>query len=302
MKRLLCVAVVCVLLTTPAMAQSRRIAFTIRHTLTPDKTASQVKLTMQVPQDLPGLQNVRSLRYSHKPLREFDENGDRYAAFAFDRLEDPVELDLDVDVDVFRYDLETARTAKKLIDPPELLDRFRGTEKFLQSDAPEIQSILKELSGMTDDEKIRNIMDYVLKTLDWNGYNPGEVGAVEALARKGGDCSEFTDVFVTLCRASGLPARVCEGYITTPVAKGDTAKHAWAEVYLQELGWVPFDPMWIETKSTVYEKRNPVYILFTRQRNQPRLANGHYASWTWNGGKLDVQDTYTVHSQADLKP
>jgi hypothetical protein len=300
----LCVCVFTLLAGT-ANADGRRISFTLRHTLKPAPTAGQVKLTIQIPQDVPGLQDVTSVRYSHKPDREFDENGDRYASYVFDNLDQPLDLDIDVDVDVFRYDLETARTAKKLQDPADVRDRFRGSEKFLETEAAEVQEALKgvaaAISAATcDDEKVRGVMDYVLKTLDWNGYNPGEVGAVGAFQKKGGDCSEFSDAFVALCRASGLPARVCEGYVTTPVAKGDTAKHAWAEVYHTDLGWVPFDPMWIETKSTVFEKRNPVYILFTRQRNHPQLANGHFASWTWSSGKVEVTDTYTIKSQADL--
>jgi len=67
--------------------------------------------------------------------------------------------------------------------------------------------------------------------------------APTVLARGNGSCSEYTFVYIALCRAAGLPAR----YVGSVVVRGDDASmddvfHRWAEVYLPNYGWVPVDP------------------------------------------------------------
>ena len=70
-------------------------------------------------------------------------------------------------------------------------------------------------------------------------------------------CMEFTDSFVTLARAVGVPAREINGYAYT---SGDTNKplslrlttsndvlHSWAEYYSETEGWVQVDPTWAST-------------------------------------------------------
>jgi hypothetical protein len=64
-----------------------------------------------------------------------------------------------------------------------------------------------------------------------------------------GFCEHFAASFVTLMRAAGVPARVVTGYQGGEVnALGDylivrqSDAHAWAEVWLEDLGWRRVDP------------------------------------------------------------
>jgi transglutaminase-like putative cysteine protease len=61
-----------------------------------------------------------------------------------------------------------------------------------------------------------------------------------------GICGNFNSAFVILARAAGLPARLAAGYYIQP----DDTKlqpvyanhaHAWAEVGLEEVGWLAFE-------------------------------------------------------------
>src|SRR5690606_26770165 len=59
----------------------------------------------------------------------------------------------------------------------------------------------------------------------------------------------FASAYVTLMRAAGLPARVVTGYLGgtwNPVGEYFAVRqadaHAWAEVWLEDQGWVRFDP------------------------------------------------------------
>ena len=56
-----------------------------------------------------------------------------------------------------------------------------------------------------------------------------------------GVCQDFSHILVGLARAYGYPARYVNGFLLddTEIAENDT--HAWAEIYIKDLGWVGFD-------------------------------------------------------------
>ena len=66
----------------------------------------------------------------------------------------------------------------------------------------------------------------------------------ETLIKRGtGSCSEYSFLYIALCRAAGLPAR----YEGSVAVRGDDASmddvfHRWCEVYLPNYGWIPVDP------------------------------------------------------------
>jgi len=52
------------------------------------------------------------------------------------------------------------------------------------------------------------------------------------------DCQMGAALLVALCRAQGIPARVLGGYL---LHQRFPAKHYWAEVWIEDQGWTPFD-------------------------------------------------------------
>lgn len=67
------------------------------------------------------------------------------------------------------------------------------------------------------------------------------VDAAQAYSLRRGVCQDITHIFVTVARLWGTPARYVSGHL----ARGDgeqEAGHAWAEAYVDNLGWVGFDP------------------------------------------------------------
>lgn len=61
-----------------------------------------------------------------------------------------------------------------------------------------------------------------------------------------GTCGQFSSAFVVLARSVGIPARVVSGWAISPTAGELTVyadqAHQWAEVPLEGIGWVRFDP------------------------------------------------------------
>ncbi len=67
--------------------------------------------------------------------------------------------------------------------------------------------------------------------------------AATAFQRESATPRDLAHIFVAAARCLGIPARYVSGY--SPVCFGaDTspAPHGWAEAYVEDLGWVAFDP------------------------------------------------------------
>jgi transglutaminase-like putative cysteine protease len=78
-------------------------------------------------------------------------------------------------------------------------------------------------------------------------YVPGATShattAAEALAQGEGVCQDHAQVLVAMARATGLPARYVSGYLFADAdGRPHEAAHAWAEVWIDGLGWIGFDP------------------------------------------------------------
>lgn len=122
----------------------------------------------------------------------------------------------------------------------------------------------------------RAIYDYVVKTLDYDysrvNDDPERKGAVAAIASpKTAICMEFTDAFVAIARAAGIPAREVVGYAYTtnsrlrPLSLIADVLHAWPEYYDRATGqWVPVDPTWADTTGGVnyFDKLDFNHIAF----------------------------------------
>ena len=76
-------------------------------------------------------------------------------------------------------------------------------------------------------------------------YAPGHTASdtnVEAvLAGKIGVCQDHAHVFIAAARAMDVPARYVSGYLMMEDRTVQDAGHAWAEAYVERLGWVGFD-------------------------------------------------------------
>ena len=86
---------------------------------------------------------------------------------------------------------------------------------------------------------------------------------------KQGVCDELTNLFISMARSVGIPARFAAGEVYTNLYY-DFGNHGWAEVYFPGYGWVPFDVTfgeygWIDpghvklVESADYGKSSAVY-------------------------------------------
>ncbi len=103
----------------------------------------------------------------------------------------------------------------------------------------------------------RNDSDLLQTLLDMNAsihrdyeYRQGATTVLttpfEVYANRRGVCQDFTNLFICMARLLGVPARYVCGYLYTGPKHENRAQaeasHAWAQVYLPEVGWKGFDP------------------------------------------------------------
>ena len=67
------------------------------------------------------------------------------------------------------------------------------------------------------------------------------------LESRQGYCTYFATAFVLLARAEGIPARYVQGFCVPVEGNGETVvlsgmAHSWPEVYIDGVGWIPFEP------------------------------------------------------------
>lgn len=78
-------------------------------------------------------------------------------------------------------------------------------------------------------------------------YRPGvthaHTTAAEALALGEGVCQDHAHALIALARLRDMPARYVSGYLQADAdGAAHEAAHAWAEIFIEGLGWVGFDP------------------------------------------------------------
>lgn len=146
---------------------------------------------------------------------------------------------------------------RDFVTPPPDVSLYTKPAAYWQVKDPEIQN----LASRNPTPKM--IYDYVATTLS---YDYGKVnapttrmGALDALKNPTrAVCMEFTDLFIAVARAAGIPARRVVGYAYTnnpklrPLSLITDVLHAWPEYYDSTLKlWVPVDPTWANTTGGV---------------------------------------------------
>lgn len=75
------------------------------------------------------------------------------------------------------------------------------------------------------------------------GSTSVNTSANDILLTPEGVCQDFTHLFLASCRYNGIPARYVSGYIFPDKNLiGALQMHAWAEVFIPDVGWIGVDP------------------------------------------------------------
>lgn len=128
----------------------------------------------------------------------------------------------------------------------------------IESQAPEITVLAGRLKGPTPRATARKTFDWVVGNIAYSGFNRPNRGALWTMRTRQGDCTEFAALFVALCRANGVPARLVSGFVCPKnLILKPYSVHDWAEFYDGQT-WKLADP---EQKN--FERNAGAYIAFS---------------------------------------
>jgi len=139
----------------------------------------------------------------------------------------------------------------------EELEAYLVQDDYWEVSDPQIQKLAKEL------QTPRAIYQYLVTNLSYDfsrvEENKPRLGGVSTLENSSSAvCLEFTDLFITLARAAGIPAREVDGYAHTendrqrPLSLVQDILHAWPEYYdAEKQTWIMVDPTWGNTTGGV---------------------------------------------------
>jgi transglutaminase-like putative cysteine protease len=105
-----------------------------------------------------------------------------------------------------------------------------------------VRALVSALPDGSDLDRAHALMAAVTEKVSYEvGSSDAGWNAEDALAAGRGVCQDHTHVFLACAREMGMPARYVSGYLLLDDREDQDAMHAWAEAYLQGLGWVGFD-------------------------------------------------------------
>ncbi len=260
----------------------------------------KLKLITIIPENYDKRQKIHNIEYSTEPSRIFNSNNMNYVEYTIEDPTGDINFDINTNLELFTYDLKHASKIENNISEssselwPYLID-----EKYLEKDDPTIQAAAKKLKSKSELETAKKIYDFVLKHMIYRYAQGPNKGAVYALKKRGDDCSEYSDLFVALCRANNIPARFVSGFI---LKEGELDwGHAWTEVYFKEYGWIPFDPTFDDTDGnkglTNFDNLTNVYIYLNFKRIDENLNKSHGFYIDYVGDKVDFNYNVTIKNK-----
>ncbi len=181
------------------------------------------------------------------------------------------------------------------------LDEYTRSQSLWPTDDPEIKRLAKEL------KTAENIYNFVVDHLSYNtnriDAQAKRLGAKQAYEQPDqAICMEFTDLFIAIARAAGIPARELNGFAYTqnpdlrPLSLRQDILHAWPEYYdQQQQRWIQIDPTWGNTTQGIdyfsrFDLNHFVFVIHGTDAQAPYPA-GFYKAEGFEGKDIEIVPT-----------
>ena len=182
--------------------------------------------------------------------------------------------------------IKIALSPKKELKTDQELSKYLKSENYWQVDNNKIKKLAQSLNTPGA------IYDYVANHLKYDysrvSSNKPRIGALSLIDDPSSAvCLEFTDLFIALSRAAGIPAREVDGYAYTqnskerPLSLVKDVLHAWPQYYDKDLKtWVMVDPTWANTTGgmdyfNVLDFDHIAFVIKGEESDYPVPAGGY---------------------------
>ena len=212
-------------------------------------TLEELDIYLAIPQDLDNQKIIGKVEFSPEPTDILTDRWEQKVAhyhYKGIKATEFITVGMKVKAKLYstKYFIFPEKVGSLKEIPKEIKEKYLVDDTKYSISDPFIQKSAAEAVG---DEKnpywiARKIYDYVQDKMRYELVGGWNI-APTVLKRGTGSCSEYSFVFIALCRAVGIPAR----YQGSVAIRGDDAStddvfHRWCEVYLPNYGWIPVDP------------------------------------------------------------
>jgi transglutaminase-like putative cysteine protease len=183
---------------------------------------------------------------------------------------------------------------RPIADAPKDLAPCLAASSLVQSDAPEIGKVAKEVVGDETDawRAARKLEHWVHDNVTEKSMDVGFASALEVCRNRKGDCTEHAVFLCGLCRAAGIPSRVVMGLTCIGNAFGG---HAWTEVWIGG-DWYPLDG------TLGLGSVDATHITLTRMTLEDAAGPDAYVGLLKGLGNLEIDPQELVEDGQTLRP
>ena len=238
-----------------------------------------LKVLLSLPLLIPSFQKFEGLKPNFKDIKITEDafDGNKWLVKHFRKIapKSMVKLEYETIVSVrgITYQIQDI-TKEEMVYRSERYKRYILPEHHIESNATAIKSIAKLIwdKSTSSLDFIKNVKEWIQTNIKYRPQEK-EMGALYAINNRIGDCTEYAAVFVALCRAVNVPARLIAGFLKSKKWN----RHAWAEVYIKNK-WIQVDPS--SKKKEFIPNITPNRIAMIRGNwMNSRLANETFATF-----------------------
>lgn len=238
------------------------------------------------------------IKYVSFAERPAEKTGTVTATIDYIATTNYVEVDFNKVNKFFEYDKSTPEYAKYTG-----INEIDGN-RFIDPENPTLSAIADQFWESAQG----NIIDYCYKCYDYVAtafeYQAGGNGIiVDILANGGGDCGNISNLFLSMVRHKGIPARPI--VMTQP----HNENHVRTEFYLAGYGWIPVDPTYHMSGSNDFGKFTDNWVVSNRDETilvgidndewKISILQGcNWWWWCWSDGG-DVTGSYDLSEVTD---
>ncbi|NOZ61654.1 MAG: T9SS type A sorting domain-containing protein [Calditrichaeota bacterium] len=191
-----------------------------------------------------------TVRFKDPPLDFFKDKYGQKIAYYYHNInagsQRVYQYQVPATINAIRYFLNPDSVGSREQMPDSIANLYTGDGEKYQINDSVIQQAAAEAVG---DEtnlywQVRKIHDFVIDHIYYNNDSRWDA-APQVLQQGHGSCSEYSFLFIALCRAKGIPARYEAGsHLRDELPYEDTVFHRWQQVYFPNYGWIPIDCTW----------------------------------------------------------
>jgi len=252
-------------------------------------TVTTLDIYFAIPQDMNNQELMGQVEFDPRPKEMLtDKSGQMVAHFEYNDLAagefTTVKMHADAKLYQTRYFVYPDQVGSLDDIPEDIRRKYIYDDTKFRMDSETIQNAVKKAVGDETNPYwiARNIYDYCIENIEYERVGGWDI-APTILTRGTGSCSEYTFVYMAMCRSAGIPAR----YVGSIVIRGDDASyddvyHRWVEVYMPNFGWIPVDPSggdseWPSHRANYFGFLNNRFLITTVS-----AGGSEYMDWGYN--------------------